>query len=116
MDAEKNTTKVSNPTAILIPLFIFLAIFAYMDSKGDGDKKHTTKWGYVATSAKWNLDKAINLQEVDYAAFLQMEQSGLATQTVAGDRVFIEKRAWGKIKIRKEGSDTSMWTVRGAVE
>jgi len=45
-----------------------------------------------------------------------MEQSGLATQTVAGDRVFIEKRAWGKIKIRKEGSDTSMWTVRGAVE
>jgi len=110
MGKKKSITIIAILTAVIVA-----GVF-YMDYRGGGDRLYTTKNGYISAYTRKNLDRAIKYDSIDYAAFLQMEQSGLTVKISDGHQVFIEKRIWDKILIRKEGSETPFWTVRGAVE
>jgi len=80
---------------------------------------YLTQSGYIASTNEDLLDRAIKLAvSGDQAAFKKFIMSSPDVFLLKGGmRVQLEKSSWpGKIKIRPENSDTSVWTIKEAIE
>jgi hypothetical protein len=82
-------------------------------------KWYVTRSGYIASTKEALLERAIKLAvSGDQTAFKKFILSSPDVFPLKGGlRVQLEKTSWpGKIKIRPENSDISVWTIKEAIE
>jgi hypothetical protein len=91
-----------------------------VDSRTDGGRTglYVTEGGYVAALEEDLLDEAMFWaglgSEKDFERFLN--SSPLVFPLKGGVRVYLEGYSYcGKVKIRPEGSQISVWTIREAI-
>lgn len=94
--------------------FLFAAV-SHDDTASDW---YVTQSGYVAAVQEELLDRAIFWAGFgdgdDFESFIS--SSPLVFPLKGGLRVHLEKFSWcGKVRIRPEGSNISVWTVREAI-
>lgn len=109
--------KESNP----MPGFGFTAMCkaTYQASKNNRESQwYVTERGYLAAVEEELLDRAIFWagmgNEDEFMRFIA--STDLVFPLKGGLRVFVEKFSFsGKVRIRPEGSDIAVWTIREAI-
>ena len=92
-----------------------------LESKGDLriSNWYITKRGYIASTKEVLLDRAIRLAvSGDEMAFKKLITSNPDLFPLRGGlKVQLQKSSWpGKVKIRPENSELSIWTIKEAIE